>query len=1234
MKILLFKKYIVIISLLFLSSCATYQAKYHSKNNTFSFNQKLPSSEKIVHTFYLIGDAGNAQENEQLTHFNLLKEELSIADKNSTVLFLGDNLYEKGMPKKEHVTRKISEHRLDAQIELVKNFKGQPIFIPGNHEYYSDGIKGLKREEEYIIENLKNKNSFLPKDGCPLKKVDISENLVLIIVDSQWYLEDWDKNPTMNDDCEIKTKERFFDEFESLIKKNATKTMVVAIHHPLFSNGSHGGQFSLRKQFYPVNNKIPLPLLGTMVNVLRKTSGISVQDMNNQLYLELKKRLITISQKADKIIFTSGHEHNLQYIFKDNIPQIVSGSGSKTSEVRAINGSQFSYGKKGYAKITVYQNGESWVQFFTEINGENNLLYTTKIHNATTASKLTSYPVKFPPFVSSSIYSKSEVRKSKLHNMLWGKHYRKYYGTSISAPTVLLDTLFGGLKPTRKGGGNQSRSLRLEDKNGKEYVMRALRKSATQYIQAVAYKDTYVEGQFENTYAENLLLDIYTTAHPYAPFSVGKLSDAINIYHPNPILYYVPKQNALKNFNHDFGDELYMIEERAADNHGDKANFGYSNKLISTVDLLEKLRETDDNTIDENSYIRARLFDMLIGDWDRHEDQWRWAEFKDGKKKIYQPVPRDRDQAFSKNDGFILGFITRAIPALKLMQVYDSNIRNVKWFNLEPYPLDMALINNSTYKNWQEQVNFIQKNITDEVIEDAFNKLPTEVNDETILEIKKKLKGRLQNLPLIAEKYYNQLSKYGVVKGTDKDNWFDIERLENGETSIKIFNIKNNKKGNKIFEKTYSKNKTKELWVYGLDDNDVFNVTGIKQNIIPLRIIGGQNNDTYNIKNDKKVTIYDYKTKKNTFTTTKGKQKLYNNYETNFYNYKKLKYNHYQLLPSIGSNPDDGIKIGINSVFTKYAFERNPFTQQHTINAAYYFSHKGFDIRYTGEFASIFNKWNFQIESTFTSPNYSINYFGFGNETINYEDEFDEDFHRVKLSTYSIAPALKWKGRFGAEFKIGAFIESIEVENTTNRFINTLDFKLDERENYTGLKSSYTYKNYDNKLFPTLGMNFTFDMGWKTNLKNSIENHVYITPSLGITHKISSNGNLVLATKMKGNLIIGDHFKFYNAASIGGLDGLRGYRNQRFIGNRSFYQNTDIRFNLRKVKTGLVPLQMGLFGGFDYGRVWLKNENSKDWKTSYGGGFWLVAAEIINLNASLFNSKDGTYFKFGLGFGF
>ncbi len=1221
-----------VLSILILS-CATYEKQYHSSVSNWNIENHETDND-IAHTFYLIGDAGNAQKNASLSHFNLLKQELATASENSTVLFLGDNLYEKGMPKKNDVNRALAEHRLDAQMDLVKEFEGQPIFIPGNHDYYNNGVKGLEREADYIKDQLNDKNSFLPKDGCPLKKVDITDELVLLIVDSQWYLENWDDNPTMNDNCEIKTRLQFFDEFESIIKKNETKTILIAIHHPMFSNGTHGGQFSWKAQLYPFNNTIPLPVVGTFANVLRKTGGISPQDMNNSLYLELKKRMVTLSQKSKKIIFASGHEHNLQYIVKDNKPQIVSGSGSKTTPSRAINGGKFSYGGLGYAKLIVYKNGASWVHFYSEIEGEKKLLFKTEIHPPDLIERDEIYSDNFPIQIDASIYSSDEVTKSKMFRRLWGEHYRKYYGKQIAAPTVRLDTLMGGLTPTRRGGGNQSRSLRLEDKNGKEFVMRALRKSATQYIQAVAYKDIYVEGQFENTYAESLLLDVYTAAHPYAPFTIGTLSEAINIYHTNPTLYYIPKQNALKHYNEDFGDELYMIEERAASGHGDVESFGYSNKLISTDDLMKNLRKSDDYSIDEDTYIRARLFDMLIGDWDRHQDQWRWAEFKNGSKRIYKPVPRDRDQAFSKNDGFILGFITRVIPALKLMQVYDEDMRNVKWFNLEPYPIDMALINRSEFKNWEEQVALIQKGITDEIIENAFEQVPHEVNDETIDHIKKSLKGRLKNLPAIAKEYYSHLSKYAVVKGTDKDNWFDITRLANGRTSVQVYNIKNNEKGAQIFDKTYSKEETDEIWLYGLDDSDVFKVTGNENSAIQLRIVGGQNNDVYDIENGKKVSIYDFKTKKNTFKTSKGKLHLFNNYESNSYNYKKLKYSQNQLVPLIGSNPDDGLKIGINDTFTMYGFNRNPFTQQHWLSMAYYFATKGFDFHFSSEFANIFNKWNFILESQITSPNYSINHFGFGNETMNFEDDYDDDYHRVKISTYKTAPSIKWQGRMGAAFKIGGSIESIEVEETIGRYINTLPNIPADRQTYLGFHSSYSYENYDYAAFPTLGMHFSLETGWKTNIKNSDENHTYFTPSLGINYKLSSEGSVVLATKLKGNIIIGDEIEFYNAASIGGIEGLRGYRNQRFTGTSSYFQNTDIRFNLRKVRTGLIPLEIGLLAGFDYGRVWIDVESSKDWKTSYGAGFWLVGAELINLNLSLFNSKDGAYIQFGLGFGF
>ena len=151
-------------------------------------------------------------------------------------------------------------------------------------------------------------------------------------------------------------------------------------------------------------------------------------------------------------------------------------------------------------------------------------------------------------------------------------------------------------------------------------MMRALRKNAVQYLQAVAFKDQYIEGQFDDTTTENLLSDVFTGSHPYAPFTIGKLSDAIGVYHTNPVLYYIPKQSNLGHFNDEFGDELYMIEERAASGHGDKASFGFSDTVISTDDLLMFLNKSEDHFLDEEAYIKARLFDMLIGDWDRHED--------------------------------------------------------------------------------------------------------------------------------------------------------------------------------------------------------------------------------------------------------------------------------------------------------------------------------------------------------------------------------------------------------------------------------------------------------------------------------------------------------------------------------------------------------------------------------------------------------------------------------------
>lgn len=1234
------KFYATTLSILFLSSCATYKTKYADEAS----KSDEPSDKPVGHTVYLIGDAGLSPDNDLNPALKIFKKKLDSADENSTAIFLGDNIYPAGLPDKKDSTlayQKAKNH-LDAQLATLENFKGSPLFIPGNHDWYNEGLKGLERQEKYIKKKVKQKNPFLPENGCPIAERKVSDDLIIVAIDTEWYLTNWNKHPTINDNCEIKSRAKFWEELEGIIKKNRDKTTLITLHHPMFTYGPHGGQFSLRQQLYPSSSKIPLPFLGTLINVLRQTSGASPEDIQNKRYTEFRNRMVTLAQYSQKVIFASGHEHTLQFIREHNTPQIISGSGAKKGVTRLLNGSRFSTGKMGHAVLEIYEDGSSDVRFYgVENNEKETFLFKSKVLPPNRTGLVQNYPESFPSEATASIYTNEEIDKSGFFKTIWGERYRKYYGTPVTAPTVNLDTLFGGLSPVRKGGGHQSKSLRLRHKSGKEYVMRALRKVSELYLQSMVFQEQYVIDDLEDTFLQELLEDFYTGSHPYAPFTIGPLSDAIGIYHTNPVLYYIPKQAALEDFNTDFGDELYMIEEHAGDGHGDLASYGYSDKLISTDEMLENLRDDEKYEVDAEMYLRARLFDMVLGDWDRHVDQWRWAEFKKKKSKkiTYRPVPRDRDQAFSiMGDGLFMGLATRLIPGLRLMEGFKDEIRSVEGFNSSPktYVLDMAVLPETTKEQWLKEAKYIQGNLTSDVIDQAFEFFPKEVRDGTVTEIKRILLSRINNIPNTAEHYYKVLNKHAVVIGTDKDDWFEIENLSKDETKVSAYRIIDGEKKKLFFEKKFHRNDTKEVWIYGLDDEDRFEVKGKAKGKIKVRLMGGQNNDSYDVPEGGNIYIYDYKSKKNRLKdVSKAKVRLTDEYLTNTYQPLKIRNSFNQFLPVIGFNPDSGLKVGVNNTYTYNGFDQNPFTQQHTLNTGFYFATSGFEMDYRGEFANFAGKANLELAARFTTPNFAINFFGLGNETENLDDELDLDYNRVRLGTIKLAPSLVWRGQLGSKARAGISYEAIEVEETENRFINTFYQAngAETTQRFVGAHAEYTYSNSDNEAFPTLGMATSVQMGYKTETGGD-GNFGYIVPSFSLDYKLIPSGRLVLATKWKAHFNIGDGFEFYQAARIGGVDGLRGFRNERFTGKKSYYQNTDLRLSLGQHRTGILPAALGIYGGFDYGRVWLPNEDSAKWHTSFGGGLFYDAAGIASIQAAVFNSVDGIRISFGLGFGF
>lgn len=1220
--------------LLLLSACATHKIQL-GKNTFHEIVEETQDTVKNNHTLYLIGDAGNADDAQTQQTLGILKERLDKADKNTTLLFLGDNIYPLGMPAdKNSSERAAAEIKLTNQLKITENFKGKTIFIPGNHDWYH-GLKGLKEQEHFVTNYLKEKKSFLPRKGCGIESINLSNDAVLITIDSQWYLEDWDNQPYINDDCEIKTRDKFFEEFESLINKNQNKTTIIAIHHPLLTNGPHGGQFSLRKQIYPSKYPVPLPVLGSFINLLRKTSGISPQDLQNKQYSAFVNRLKPIIQNRDNIIVVSGHEHNLQYIKHEGIKQIVSGSASKEEATRAIYPNNFSFGGNGYAVLNIKDSGTSVATFYsTEDNNEKEIFRQEIIkpakENELIYTGLTNKTVEAP------IYPTKLTKKNAFYRFLWGKHYREYYGKAIEAPIVQLDTLYGGLKPTIAGGGHQSLSLRLKDKNGKEYVMRALKKSASRFLQST-FKDQNVENEFYKTSAEKFIFDYYTTAHPYTPFIIGELADKVGVFHSNPKLFYVPKQKLLGKYNETFGDQLYMIEERSTDENKDLENFGKPDAIVGSDDVLANVRKDEKYSVDEESYIRARLFDMLIGDWDRHVDQWRWAEYKQGEKVIYKPIPRDRDQAFAKIDGTLLKLLTN-IPMARHMKSFKKEFPNVKWFNFAANGLDREFIKQNNPEVWKKQANYIVSNLTDASIDKAFANLPKEINnDNTTLEIKEKLKYRKQHLEAYALKYQNRLEKRILLLGTDKKDKFVITRMPDGKTEVTIIRMK--KEGEVTqFNKVYDKKTTKEILIYGLDDDDIFEVKGNTSNSNFIRLIGGQNNDTYRIEDGSCVKIHDFKSKENTIEN-KGKAfvSLSDDYDLNDYYYKRPLFNALMIMPSIGSNPDDGVKLGVALNYIKYGFKNNPYQHKQQFKGNYYFATEGFELFYKGTFTKAIGNWDFVMDARYTTPNFSINYFGFGNEVKNNDDILGMDYNRVKIQILKVAPSLIRRGKNGSTTQIQPTFENIEVEETTGRFINSIgsvNSNVFDYQQFAGIDFKYGYENYDNASNPTMGMTFSVLASWKTNVNNSKRNFPYLEGTYGISHKITTNGKLVLGTLLKAKAVLNDNYDFYQGATIGGDYDLRGYRTERFLGKQSFFQSTDLRLKIGKIRQSLLPMQYGILGGYDYGRVWLDGEDSNKWHQSVGGGLWLNGLNTITARLTYFNGSDGNRIAFGLGFGF
>ncbi|PVW15773.1 metallophosphoesterase [Marixanthomonas spongiae] len=1223
-----------------ITGCATYEPQYKNPDAEQSF----PSEKKIARTFYLVGDAGISPPNGMSDGLTIFKNYLKDHPTNPSdhAIFLGDNIYDDGMPPKGHPERVHSEHYMNAQFKSLEGFKGQTYFIPGNHEWYFDGVPGVKREAKYVQENVAP-NAFQPTGGCALKSFSVSPDVQLIVIDSQWYLEDWNTDPNINLNCEIKTREKFFIEIANELEKNKNKTVVFAMHHPMFTNGTHGGYFALQKHLYPTQSNFPLPILSSLVVQIRSQGGVSVQDRYNELYNKLMNRLAPLAQKHGRVVFASGHEHTLQHIEKEGLVQILSGSGAKSSYAAIGKDGLFSYGGQGFAVFDVFEDGSSFVRYYggTQEN-EPILLFQKEIFPPNQTYPASVLPNDYPQTTTAAIYKRDSIAEALFFQTVWGAKYEDAYTKKVTAKTASLDTLYGGLHVVRKTGDEEYDALILEDKTGNRYRMRALKKNALDVTTKVVFEEgtespQATETDLNVTPNTSFGTAFYTATHPYVPLVLSTLADAAKIFHNRTELFYIPKQQQLGVYNETFGNALYFIATEPAESTKGESLFAYPDDIETADDILIKLRKGREVSVDEENYIRSRLFDMLVGDWDREPGHWRWAEYyNQDSLNVYVPIPINRDDAFSSFEGDVFDLARSLFGSSYQKQVYDENLNDLRWFNEEGVIMDRALLKRSTRKNWLAQAQFLQQAVSDSIIEAAFSTVPDAVKNESLQNIRAALKGRRDNLVDIADRYYSYLAKLQTIEGTNKRDFFQITRLADGRTNVRTYNFPSKDRGMLVADRTFLASETNEIWIYGLDNEDIFEVTGTGNNPIFVRLIGGHGNDTYRLIEGKRVKVYDHEDKINTVAVKNGGNlRMTNVYGLNTYDYRKNIQREHGYAAALGFNPDDGFRTGLQYVYQVSSFQRNPFSERHNINAAYFFDTESFELKYEGEIANIKNDLNLSLGARFTNPKYVVNYFGYGNESKNLEDELGKDYSRVQLQTLMARAGLLRNSNFGSFYKLQGKFEAISINSSIPGPVNINRVTEKSTFDYFGtLEGIYNYRSFDDPRNPTIGMMFDLNTGVTGNVNNLKRVFGFLKTRLGFYNSLTTNKKWVLKTNIRAKFNFGNQFEFYQAVQLGGNTGLRGFREERFSGKSALVGSADLRYSFNEFKLGLIPIQIGLYTGADLGRVWTPDFDSEKWHNAYGGGLWINGSGGLSGSAGYFTSTEGARFVFGLGFDF
>ncbi len=782
-----------------------------------------------------------------------------------------------------------------------------------------------------------------------------------------------------------------------------------------------------------------------------------------------------------------------------------------------------------------------------------------------------------------------------------GKGYREVWTTPVTVPVLDLETFAGGLRPVRRVGRLQTLGLALEGEDGLQYTFRSLDKEPERIL-PVEWRDAF---------PAKIVRDHTSATYPGAGLVLPVLEEALSLLHTEPRLVVLPDDPALGEFREQFAGRLGTIDVYPAAGPGMPPPFDRATKVVKSNKLWERWLEGPQNGVDARAYLRARILDLLVGDYDRHSGQWRWIRFAD--HSPWEVLREDPDMVFLKSEGLAFDFIRGRAP--RFVEFGPKFPKRLEGLTASAAEMDRWLLSGLDRAAFEEVARDAQARLTDAVFDEAMGRVPPEWQEASRAAIVPALRSRRDALVPLVLHYYRDLARQVDVHATDRDEVVTVRRLPRSALEIAIAETG---AAEPYFRRTFAPGETREVRVYLHGGNDRVERAGEPGGPIRVRVVAGAGHDT----------VDDSASGGTEAWPGEGELDVVPGRST------------HRRGPWAGPKPDEekpwvgprdyghwtteytelmyatelDVLLGVGFKRTAWGFRSLPEASLQDVSFLWSTGEGEGRLSYSGLFRGPGSRAAFALDGL-ASGIERINFFGYGNETV--KPGTKEEF-RTHENVLSLAPSLRLDLADELQLHADAVARVSDTPTDRENVLNQVQAYGRGRFAEAGLRAGVRYDSRGVGEGPVSGGLFEAVTAQSKRLLDArVEARTFYFPALldvekgfgGFDGEAAgylgrSTSPLQLAARVGGRRVWGT-YPWLESAFIGGRASLRAYSRNRFAGDGSLYGALEARAWPFTVNVPPVPLRVGFLAFGDVGRVWLAGETSEVWHPSWGGGVML-----------------------------